>query len=456
MPEFLENKYARLWIDQGILFVTYKPGTVLDLRAAIRLTADRVSLQGKKPYPVFVDFRGVKDLTREARDYFAHEGALYISVLGVYATSPLGRLMAYFYVKANAPAIPTGIFPRKKDTLHYVKTTARGDNDPEAIRKQHRISGIYPENFKEQIEHLQAMFLALATGNLQCRMERSYKDDLWEYITVLLNMTTEELEAAFVPREHAQRLYKDYLSGRIAFVLDRHLRIREFHPEVIKALGLDAGTMAGLSFPSLLAKDSLDSWNGMVSQLQKGTDFTIVLHVKTGSGLFLPVSCRVTTLCGAEPGSWQTLSVMFLGTGYDREKKSRHSCNTSPVKKKEPRNNIHLTYADRQVIAKVRTYILHYVDEPLLSIKELAHSCGTNEFKLKHGFRRILGTTVFRFQRDERMKRAKLLVLNTDIPLKDIAGSIGYASSSHFYKAFKKVYGKTPHKFRKCFEGKED
>ncbi|RNL83557.1 hypothetical protein ED312_14930 [Sinomicrobium pectinilyticum] len=187
MPEFLENKYARLWIGQGILFVTYKPATVLDLRAAIRLTSDRLSLQGKKAYPVFVDFRGVKDLTRKARNYLAGEGALYIRVLGVYATSPLGRLMAYFYVKANAPAIPIGIFPRKKDTLHYVKTTIRGENDPGAIRKQHRIHSLYPDHFKAQIEHVQDMFLALATGNFQCRMERSYKeDDLWEYITVLL------------------------------------------------------------------------------------------------------------------------------------------------------------------------------------------------------------------------------------------------------------------------------
>lgn len=458
MPRFLENKYARLWIGQGILYIVYKQDTVLDLRAAVRLTSDRVSLQGKKPYPVVVDFRGVKDLTREARDYFVHEGAMYISVLGVYATSPLGRLMAYFYVKANAPAIPTGIFPLKKEALHYVKTTVRGARDPEAIRKQHRIRAVYPENFKTQIEHLQAMFLTLATGNFQCRMERSYKDDSWEYMTVLFNMTAEELDAAFVPKEHAKRLGTAQLSGRTAFVLDRHFCIREFHPEVIKTLGLDAGTMADLPFTALLAKDSFGPWNEMVHRLQKQTDVIVILYVKTGSGLFLPVSCRVAALCGTGSESQKALSVTFLGTGYDQEKYTVHGSGEPPVKKKKARGSSrsYLTRADRQVIDNVRIYILHHVDEPLLSLKELAHLFGTNEFKLKNGFRRMLGTTVFRFQRAERMKRAKLLVLNTNVPLKDIARSIGYASASHFYKAFKEIYGKTPHKFRKCFGVRED
>ena len=463
MPEFLENKYARLWIDQGILFVTYKPDTVLDLRAAIRLTSDRLSLQGEKAYPVFVDFRGVKDLTRQARNYLAGEGALYIHVLGVYTPSPLGRLMAYFYIKANAPAIPTGIFPRKKEALHYVKTTVRKANDPGAIREQHRIHRVYPDNFKAQIAHVEDMFLALATGNFQCRIERSYKDDLSEYITVLLNMTAEELDAAFVPRTHAQQLCGDYLWGHTAFVLDRHLQIREFHPEVIKALGLDAGTMAGLSFPSLLAKDSRHTWNEVVSRLQQETDRTVVLYVKTGGGLLLPVSCRVSVLYGTDPESGQALSVSFLNTAYDRDEKNQPlpgsraepGGNAPAVKKKETRDTIALTAADRLLIARARIYILHHVDEPLLSLKELAHIFATNEFKLKYGFRSILGTTVFRFQRAERLKRAKLLVLNTNVPLKDIAGSIGYASTSHFYKAFKKVYGETPHKFRKHLGARE-
>jgi two-component system response regulator YesN len=43
-----------------------------------------------------------------------------------------------------------------------------------------------------------------------------------------------------------------------------------------------------------------------------------------------------------------------------------------------------------------------------------------------------------------KMKKAYKLITEYNVPLKDIAPMVGYKNQSHFYKTFKKYYGKTP------------
>ena len=41
------------------------------------------------------------------------------------------------------------------------------------------------------------------------------------------------------------------------------------------------------------------------------------------------------------------------------------------------------------------------------------------------------------------------LLLESDLPVLEIAKSIGYCGDGHFHQAFKEIYGTTPAKFRK-------
>ncbi len=43
-----------------------------------------------------------------------------------------------------------------------------------------------------------------------------------------------------------------------------------------------------------------------------------------------------------------------------------------------------------------------------------------------------------------RMKRARELILDYKVPLKEVGEMVGYMDQAHFYKTFKKFYGKTP------------
>lgn len=97
-----------------------------------------------------------------------------------------------------------------------------------------------------------------------------------------------------------------------------------------------------------------------------------------------------------------------------------------------------------QLIQKVQEYILNHLDENLPSTKALAQMFGTNEFTLKQNFRTLFKTSVYQYYNDERLKKARLLIERTAIPLANIALVSGFNNYTNFYKAFKKKYNQSP------------
>ena len=78
------------------------------------------------------------------------------------------------------------------------------------------------------------------------------------------------------------------------------------------------------------------------------------------------------------------------------------------------------------------------------TLKDLARAVGTNEFKLKVGFKSMFGTTVYAYLTDFRMNEARKLLSNQQLNVKDVSHRIGYANPSHFIAAYKKKFGITP------------
>ena len=63
---------------------------------------------------------------------------------------------------------------------------------------------------------------------------------------------------------------------------------------------------------------------------------------------------------------------------------------------------------------------------------------------LKDGFRHFFKTSIYQFYNDERLKRAHLLIQQTNIPLKTIAYMTGFNIYTNFSKAFKKRFSYAP------------
>ena len=82
------------------------------------------------------------------------------------------------------------------------------------------------------------------------------------------------------------------------------------------------------------------------------------------------------------------------------------------------------------------------------SIPAISKEYGMNEFKLKKGFKDIIGTGLFEKLLDTRLDRAKLLLWQTNLPEKEIARLTGYSRLTSFITAFRKRSGITPREFR--------
>jgi AraC-like DNA-binding protein len=102
---------------------------------------------------------------------------------------------------------------------------------------------------------------------------------------------------------------------------------------------------------------------------------------------------------------------------------------------------------DIELIHEVREYIHNNLDAPC-SIITLAHKVGTNDFKLKKGFKELFGTTVFGYMQQVRMEEARRILLHTDRSVSDIAETVGYSNISNFTNAFKKHFGCSPRGLR--------
>lgn len=83
-----------------------------------------------------------------------------------------------------------------------------------------------------------------------------------------------------------------------------------------------------------------------------------------------------------------------------------------------------------------------------VSLVELAHLVGLNDFKLKRGFKEIYHSTVYGYLYELRMEEAKRMLLGTDCSINEIASNCGYEFVQSFIKAFKRKFGVSPEKFR--------
>ena len=88
----------------------------------------------------------------------------------------------------------------------------------------------------------------------------------------------------------------------------------------------------------------------------------------------------------------------------------------------------------------------NYMNPP--SLVQLAKLIGTNENKLKTGFKQQFGRSVYNYLLHYKMEQAVNWMHEEQITLDEIAHRLGYADSAHFSRAFKKVYGIPPGKFR--------
>nr|WP_281501008.1 AraC family transcriptional regulator [Cellulophaga sp. F20128] len=227
-------------------------------------------------------------------------------------------------------------------------------------------------------------------------------------------------------------------------------------------LSLASQDIIGTPFEKILDTTSLAKWKVLwTSFLQKKkTESTIALKFRTKSGLVISKTAHLTALTESKKEQIKILITIILHSNHQIEldnklKQSVHQFSTHQKKihketlVKPAKSKIRLSFEDIRKIREGHTFILNNLGKDFPSLKDFAHQLGTNEFKLKYGFRELYGTSVYRFLKQERFRKAQMLVQYGDQSIKSIANISGFKSFSHFSRTFKKRYGYTPSELRK-------
>ncbi|MCL6457495.1 MAG: AraC family transcriptional regulator [Gorillibacterium sp.] len=103
---------------------------------------------------------------------------------------------------------------------------------------------------------------------------------------------------------------------------------------------------------------------------------------------------------------------------------------------------------NEQIIAGVLSYLIEHYQETFY-IDDLLPLFPVSRSRLFQLFREITGNTIKQFLTEYRLNIAKQMLLQTDLPVTEVASTNGFGDMSHFFHVFKKETGLTPKQYRK-------
>lgn len=102
----------------------------------------------------------------------------------------------------------------------------------------------------------------------------------------------------------------------------------------------------------------------------------------------------------------------------------------------------------RLVIEKIHRYILDHLHESF-HIRDVAHAAGVSASTARALIRDEIKIGLGGYIHRERMRRACLLLASPGASIKQVASDCGYSSVSVFCRAFRRMRGKSPSRYRK-------
>jgi AraC-like DNA-binding protein len=220
-------------------------------------------------------------------------------------------------------------------------------------------------------------------------------------------------------------------STQLVFILDEYYCIQHYNSEVVRLLHYEPDELLGNAFEEIMSETSKVVWKSKLTDaVIKNSFYTrMELLFITKEKYLFPAYCSVSRL---NQGTALLITSLITTIG---KVAAIESISTEPTLGFE---------ADLEKLKKLHDYILEHLDEPLPTLKVLARKFGSEEHKLKVGFREHYHTSVYHFYQEERLKKAHSLILQTSIILKEVAFMCGFTTYLNFYKAFKKQYGYAP------------
>lgn len=104
------------------------------------------------------------------------------------------------------------------------------------------------------------------------------------------------------------------------------------------------------------------------------------------------------------------------------------------------------------VVEAVKEYIALHLDEEDLSRETIAQHTFLSPDYLSRVFKKRTGISISDYLIQERFKKARELLVSTELSVSAVASAVGYSHFSYFSKMFKKIAGCTPIEYRKRYK----
>lgn len=147
-------------------------------------------------------------------------------------------------------------------------------------------------------------------------------------------------------------------------------------------------------------------------------------------------------------------TIMEIIKEYSSQKNYFRESSSSTLKKlltELHRTNISTPDSSYDTIKKITDYIeLNFKNE--IKNSELALIAGMHEYYLNRIFVKHVGISMHKYILKLRINESKYLLLNTYMPVSDIALQVGFNSYTHFVTYFKKETSMSPLKYRNNFK----
>lgn len=308
---------------------------------------------------------------------------------------------------------------------------------------------MYTNENNDRLEKIYIQLLELSKGNFSTLIQRTGSKDNLEALAALVNMATEEIKDSFLHQGYVNFHDSYILTTQILLVLGEDFCIEETNESSHSFLGFEYKNLTGKPFESLITTESQEKWNVIKKAITASsfTEQSIQLSFKTQQDLLLPAFCRVIHFTHDTFLKGKTIITSFdmVQTRKCIEERTQKKIQSRIYHpKKHKRKQSVLQLSDVKKIRAVGEHIKNHLDEDLPSLKEMALKFWTNEYKLKKGFKELNGMTVFQFLKEERLRKAHVLVEHSNKSFKEIAKMVGFKNSTHFSREFNIRYGYRP------------
>lgn len=287
----------------------------------------------------------------------------------------------------------------------------------------------------QRVVSMHKMLFEMARGNFNNQIPLSNHDDEIETLVLLINMVAEELKESVFHSGFVNPHSTHKMVTSASFILDENYCIQNVNRAALDILGYDAAEMLKRPIRSFLKNELGDMSDqerkAMEERLLLGE--IITLYFITTKKLIVSAECSISRLSEGRDTLLSFVTPYFQSIEYTADSFDEKFNRYSGFRK-----------TDARLMQRVYDYILVNLARPLPSIKELASKFGTNDCKLKDGFKHFFHTTIYQFYTEERLKRAYIMIEQTDIPLKNISSMTGFNDYPNFSKSFKKHYGVSP------------